>query len=102
VLRGYLPPDRIAAIGGEPNEDDGDARATILHDADKLDKIGATACAPRLDRHSPIWISSALWRVGDDQARCPPRHFDLSRDLAASKRAVLRWFLPLAEDALDP
>ncbi|HMM28844.1 MAG TPA: HD domain-containing protein [Aggregatilineaceae bacterium] len=103
VLRGYLPPDRIAAIQAAIlKEDDGDALGDILHDADKLDKIGATGVVRRVSTDTrPIWLSSALWRVGDDQARFPPMHFDLSRDLAASKRAFLRWFLPLAEDALD-
>lgn len=103
VLRGYLPPDRIAAIQAAIlKEDDGDALGDILYDADKLDKIGATGVVRRISTDTrPIWLSSALWRVGDDQARFPSMHFDLSHDLAASKRAFLGWFLPLAEDALD-
>jgi len=103
VLRGYLPPDRIAAIQAAILKDnDGDPLGDILHDADKLDKIGATGIVRRASTDTRlIWLSSALWRVGDDLARFPPMRFDLSRDLAASKRAFLGWFLPLAEDALD-
>jgi len=103
VLRGYLPPDRIDAIQAAIlKEGDGDVLGNILHDADKLDKIGATGVLRRISTETrPSWLSSALWRVGDDLARFPPMHFDLSRDLAAAKREFLGWFLPLAESALE-
>jgi len=103
VLRGYLPGRRIEAIQAAIlKEDDGDALGDILHDADKLDKIGATGVLRRVSSDTRLsWLSAALWRVGDDLARFPPMRFDLSRDLAAAKRAFLGWFLPLAEGALE-
>lgn len=103
VLRGYLPPDRISAIQAAIlKEDEGDTLGEILHDADKLDKIGATGVVRRVSIETrPMWLSAALWRVGDDLARFPAMRFDLSRALANAKRAFLGWFLPLAEDALE-
>lgn len=103
VLRGYLPPDRISAIQAAIlKEDEGDTLGEILHDADKLDKIGATGVLRRVSIETrPSWLSAALWRVGDDLARFPPMRLDLSRALAGAKREFLGWFLPLAEDALE-
>lgn len=102
VLRGYLPPERIETIQAAIlKEADAEALGDLLHDADKLDKIGATGVLRRVSTETrPSWLSAALWRVGDDLARFPLMRFDFSRALADAKRDFLDWFLPLAEGAL--
>ncbi len=69
----------------------------LLHDADKLDKIGATGIARRL---STQWgaehIRYALGRVKDDADDFPEMHFPASRDLGKLKYAFTTDFLSLA------
>lgn len=103
ILRGYLPQARIETIQAAIlKEADADTLGDILHDADKLDKIGATGVLRRVSTETrPSWLSAALWRVGDDLARFPPMRFEFSRDMAGAKRKFLGGFLPLAEDALE-
>ncbi|MBN1201954.1 MAG: HD domain-containing protein [Anaerolineae bacterium] len=100
VLRERLPAASIQAIQAAILKEGDDTLADILHDADKLDKIGAAGVVRRVSVATrPGWLITALWRVGDDLARFSSMHFDRSRDLADSKRDFLAWFLPLAEDA---
>ena len=99
ILRGKVSPAWIEAIRSAIRKENDDALGWILHDADKLDKIGAAGVLRRISTGtSPAWLPSALWRVGDDWDRFPPMHFDLSASLAHSKGDFLAWFLPLAED----
>ena len=98
ALRGYLSPNQIESIQAAILKEGVDEWANILHDADKLDKIGAVGVVRRVStRTESGGQPSALWRVRDDWRRFPAMHFDLSRDLADDKRAFLGWFLPLAE-----
>jgi hypothetical protein len=101
VLRGHLPNDEIRAIQHAILKEGNGRLADILHDADKLDKIGACGLVRRIstDTH-PGWLSTALDRVEDDWDRFPSMRFDLSRDLVASKSAFLEWFLPQAQQAI--
>jgi hypothetical protein len=99
ALRGTLSPAVIGAIQAAIRKEDDGALGEILHDADKLDKVGAAGVLRRVSTStSPTWLMSALWRVGDDWQRFPSMHYDLSIDLAHSKSDFLAWFLPLAED----
>ncbi len=99
VLRGHLSPAVIETIEAAIRKEDDGALGAILHDADKLDKIGAAGVLRRISTGTdPGWLPPALWRVGDDWERFPPMHYDLSIDLAHSKSDFLAWFLPLAED----
>ena len=91
-----LQRDRVDP-GRHPQREDG-ALGGILHDADKLDKIGAAGVLRRISTGTyPGWLPPALWRVGDDWDRFPSMHFDLSIALAQSKGDFLAWFLPLAD-----
>ena len=97
ALRGELPPGDVAAIQAAICKESDDALARLLHDADKLDKIGATGIVRRVSAYTDsLWLASALQRVADDVADFPAMHFATSRILAASKRAFLDWFLPLS------
>jgi HD superfamily phosphodiesterase len=101
VLRGRFPPETIAAIQAAICKADDSLLARILFDADKLDKIGAAGVIRRASTgRSRDWLMAALARVEQDADHFPPMHFARSRALARDKRAFLRWFLPLAEEAL--
>ncbi|MBN1681490.1 MAG: HD domain-containing protein [Anaerolineae bacterium] len=100
VLRGHLRPAAIETIQAAILKDGDDDLAEILHDADKLDKIGAAGVLRRISSDTrPGWVPVALDRVAEDAARFPAMHFDLSADLARSKQLFLAGFLPLAFDA---
>jgi hypothetical protein len=102
ALRGHLTPGQIESIRAAILKEEDGPLADILHDADKLDKIGAAGVVRRVSAHThSSWLSTALWRVDDDAARFPRMHFDLGDDLAHSKRAFLAWFIPLAEEVSD-
>jgi 5'-deoxynucleotidase YfbR-like HD superfamily hydrolase len=73
----------------------------LLHDADKLDKIGATGIARRLaiatgDTH----ITTALLRVREDLIRFHPMHFPFSDDMAIRKKDFTFTFLDVAAGAI--
>ena len=100
ALRGKLNPSQIESIQAAILKDGDDTLADILHDADKLDKIGAAGVLRRVStQRDRAWLPSALARVGDDLVDFPAMRFDLSRDLARSKRDFLGWFLPAAESS---
>lgn len=98
VLRGHFKSAAIESIQAAILKEGDDILADVLHDADKLDKIGASGVLRRVSTETrKSWLTSALWRVEDDLAGFPSMRFDLSRDLSASKQAFLAWFLPLAD-----
>jgi hypothetical protein len=98
VLRGHFKPAEIESIQAAILKEGDDRLADMLHDADKLDKIGAAGIVRRVSTEvRKSWLTSALWRVEDDLATFPGMRFDLSRDLAWSKTEFLGWFLPLAD-----
>lgn len=102
LLQDYLAADEIAAIQAAIRKRGDDPLTHLLHDADKLDKIGAGGLLRRISTHSHrSWLPLALRRVSDDAGLFPRMSFDLSRDLAASKRDFQAWFLPLAFAALE-
>jgi HD superfamily phosphodiesterase len=68
--------------------------AQLLHDADKLDKIGATGIARRLSTdYGVLHAGMALRRVADELSRFPAMHFLTSEQLAESKATFTRAFL---------
>ncbi len=102
VLRGHLTPSEIESIQAAILKEADDLLGDILHDADKLDKIGAVGIVRRVSAGTRrSWLPEALWRVEDDGARFPGMYFDLSDDLATGKLDFQGWFLPRAEAALD-
>jgi hypothetical protein len=101
ALRGHLRPAQIEAIQTAITRESDDTLAELLDNADKLDKIGAAGIVRRVSAESDRgWLSDALWQVSHDARYFPPMHFDLSRELAARKRAFQAWFVPLAESVL--
>jgi HD superfamily phosphodiesterase len=70
--------------------------ARLIHDADKLDKIGATGIARRLSTSSGTEFAAlALRRVEDDLLNFPDMRFPTSHRLAESKKAFTAAFLAL-------
>jgi uncharacterized protein len=70
--------------------------ARLIHDADKLDKIGATGIARRLSTDSgPHFAALALQRIEDDLDMFPAMHFPTSHRLADLKKDFTAWFLSL-------
>ncbi|HEX3054132.1 MAG TPA: hypothetical protein VHP83_25990 [Aggregatilineaceae bacterium] len=64
----------------------------LLHDADKLDKIGACGVLRRISTNtSEDWIPAAIQRVKADWADFPKMYF--GDELADNKRRFLEWFL---------
>jgi hypothetical protein len=101
ALRGHLPAVQIDSIQTAIRKEGGDPLGHILHDADKLDKIGAAGLVRRVSTSTdPGWLPVALSRVAADTRSFPAMHFRLSADLTARKRAFQAWFLPLAGDAI--
>jgi len=101
VLRGHLPAAQVEAIQAAIRKEGDDPMAHLLHDADKLDKIGAAGLVRRVSTDTDLgWLPVALSRVADDTRSFPAMHFHLSADLADRKRSFQAWFLPLAEDAI--
>ncbi|HVO70545.1 MAG TPA: HD domain-containing protein [Aggregatilineaceae bacterium] len=101
VLRGHLAAAQIGSIQAAIRKESGGALGYLLHDADKLDKIGTAGLVRRISTGAdPAWLPIALSRVADDTQSFPAMHFRLSADLAVRKRAFQAWFLPLAEDAI--
>ncbi len=102
VLRGDVAPDAIAAIQAAIRKESGSTLGDILHDADKLDKIGAAGIVRRVAATADAGgLAAGFARVEQDAGEFPAMRFDLSRALAAQKQAFLDWFLPQAWDALD-
>ncbi|MBN1965530.1 MAG: HD domain-containing protein [Anaerolineae bacterium] len=100
ALRDHLPRAQIESIQAAIRKEGDDSLTDLLHDADKLDKIGAAGVLRRISTNTRVsWLPEALWRVSDDWRGFPAMHFDLSRDLKDGKSDFLRWFLPLAEQA---
>ncbi len=101
TLAGKLPPAPVAAIQAAIRKDSDDPLAHLLHDADKLDKIGAAGILRRISTHTDRgWLVEALGRVRDDMLHFPAMHFDRSRALKQDKLFFGEWFLPLAVEAI--
>lgn len=101
VLKGRLSQEQIDLIQGAILKESDGALADLLHDADKLDKIGAAGVMRRVSTSTdPGWVAAALERVNDDWRAFPRMHFEWSHDLAASKKNFLDWFLPSAQDVV--
>jgi hypothetical protein len=101
VLRGHLPAQQVEAIQAAIRKEGDDPMAHLLHDADKLDKIGAAGLVRRISTDTdPGWLPVALSRLAADMQGFPAMYFHLSADLADRKRAFQAWFLPLAEEAI--
>ncbi|WP_119067971.1 HD domain-containing protein [Aggregatilinea lenta] len=100
VLHDRFSEDTIRQIQAAILKENGSVLGEVLHDADKLDKIGAAGVLRRIstDTHT-TWIPDALDRVADDRDDFPAMHADTSRDMADSKLAFLDMFLPAAQTA---
>lgn len=103
VLQDRFSPDAIVQIRAAILKEEGSVLGEVLHDADKLDKIGAAGILRRISTGTHTsWIPEALDRVADDREHFPAMIADRSRDMADSKLDFLDAFLPLAQDvALD-
>jgi HD superfamily phosphodiesterase len=102
LLRGDLPPATIHAIQAAIRKESGSSLGDVLHDADKLDKIGAAGVVRRIAEHAEQDdLRAALERVQRDLDEFPAMAFDASRTLARHKRDFLNEFLPEALAALD-
>src|SRR5262249_24696977 len=78
----------------EKSADDADLCARLLHDADKLDKIGATGIARRLSTNFGMRnVPAALKRVQQEAERCPAMSFPTSRRLRKLKLDFTDEFL---------
>lgn len=101
ALRDKLRPVQIEMIQEAICKTGDDPLTNVLHNADKLDKLGAAGVVRRVSSEPDRrWWADALWRVSDAARYFPIMHFDLSRDLAQNKRQFQAWFVPLAESAL--
>ncbi len=95
ALAGHLAPGQIEAIQEAILKRGQDALSNVLHDADKLDKIGATGLLRRISVGTTReWLPLALARVEDDAVTFPPMRCALGRTLASEKRAFQAWLLP--------
>ncbi len=66
----------------------------LIHDADKLDKIGATGIARRLSTNSgALYVGLALRRVEDELNHFPDMQFPTSQRLAVLKKEFTESFL---------
>lgn len=102
VLSGELPTRAITAIQVAIQKEASTTLGNMLHDADKLDKIGAAGIARRVAMHADSGdLRAALGRVREDAASFPDMRFDGSHALASRKDAFLNWFMPLAWAVLD-
>lgn len=101
MLDGELPYTQVKAIERAIlKEGEGDL-ARVLHDADKLDKIGAAGIVRRISTDTrPDWLRDALDRVEDDWDKFPNMYFERSRELTSFKSNFLGWFLPQAQAAV--
>ncbi|HML22666.1 MAG TPA: HD domain-containing protein [Aggregatilinea sp.] len=80
-------------------KENGSPLGQVLHDADKLDKIGAAGVLRRISTDTDrAWVPEALDRVAEDCAHFPPMYSDRGRALADSKLAFSNAFLPIAQD----
>lgn len=101
ILAGHIPPASIVSIQAAIRKEGNDPLARLLHDADKLDKIGAAGIVRRVSISTARnTLALALARVAEDASRFPPMHFEGSRKWAASKQAFGAWFMPLVGEAI--
>jgi len=99
ALAGRFTADEVAAVQAAILKRGQGALADVLHDADKLDKIGAAGLLRRISVGTTRdWLPLALARVADDTASFPPMRCPLGRDLADDKRAFQAWLLPRLDD----
>jgi HD superfamily phosphodiesterase len=92
-----LMADAIAKRGSANNP-----YAKLIHNADKLDKIGATGIARRLSTDwGAIHISEALRRVKSDLNRFPEMSFPTAIRLANIKMDFSRAFLTATADTIN-
>jgi putative nucleotidyltransferase with HDIG domain len=97
-----LEPDTVTRLAGviAKRARPRDPLAQLLHDADKLDKIGATGIARRLSTDfGAAHIRQALDNVQADAEAFPPMHFRAARTLAEAKLAFTRPFVRLVRAA---
>ncbi len=98
-LAGEYDPATITMISGAIAKTGPDsAYARLLHDADKLDKIGATGILRRVSLHrDPINGRSALGEVAASLRSFPPIFYPRAETFAMHKRTFSAAFLRSAE-----
>ncbi len=108
ALAGHLAPLQLESITGAiaKRSNGSNPYARLIHDADKLDKIGATGIARRLSTNArALHVGFALRRIEDDLNAFPAMSFPTSKRMAALKKAFTESFLaafqrPGSEDAV--
>lgn len=86
--------ERIASTISKRNKGNSDPFIDLLHDSDKLDKVGATGIARRLSTDfGAQHIRMALRIVAADVSSFPEMHFPTSKALADSKLEFSKTFL---------
>ncbi len=96
ALGGHLPPLLLDSVTGAiaKRVNGGNPYARIIHDADKLDKIGATGIARRLSTNArSLHAGLALRRIEDDLNSFPGMSFPSSVQMAALKKEFTETFL---------
>jgi len=87
---------QIAAAVGK-NSKSGDPLVRLLHDADKLDKIGASGIVRRVSLVVTVENArEALYRIDDDLARFPSMKIEEAETMAGRKRYFTKTFLAKA------
>jgi HD superfamily phosphodiesterase len=95
-LNGYFDPQVVTLITEAIAKTASPANPymRLIHDADKLDKIGATGIARRLSTNSgALYVGLALRRVEDELNSFPDMQFPTSQRLAALKKTFTESFL---------
>jgi len=99
ILADRLPARDVEQIQAAILKEGDGALSRILHDADKLDKIGASGVLRRVSTGTDrSWALPALDRVADDREHFPAMRTARGRDMAEGKLAFLDWFLTEAQE----